>query len=188
MNMKKTLENTLEIKILTKNIHHQNNVEDSPIARLFYSLLVFHPPEQRSEFVLAFWARPYQGLLQLNLIKNDHDDHIPGNFLPLSYSVSVLGQFKQLREHWGCFFHLTLTLVIIMRIKKSMKIGRMIVMIRSLIMIMMSTLAKFSKCWLKRLNIDNGGGVGMAFEEGILPLDTLLSSSYSEHYGNCSII
>ena len=57
----------------------------------------------------------------------------PSNFLPLSHSVPVLGQFEQLREHWRSFFHVTLTLNKVMRrmiaitIKMIMKANRMMV-------------------------------------------------------------
>ena len=44
---------------------------------------------------------------------------IPGDFLPLSHSVSILGQLEQLREHWRSFFQITLALSIVVRIKET---------------------------------------------------------------------
>ena len=56
---------------------------------------------------------------------------IPGDFLPLSDSVSILSQLQQLREHWRSFFQITLTLdVIVMRIMETMVVKRMIVIAR----------------------------------------------------------
>ena len=55
---------------------------------------------------------------------------IPGDFLPLPHSVSILSQLKQLREHWRSLFQITLTLVIVVRIKDTMMVKRMIVIAR----------------------------------------------------------